>query len=355
MNPATLTGSSSVPASRWPAMLLFLAIFLALPRGATGNELRPSLLELEEQADGLVRVSWRIALAQGAPLPLSLEMPPGCPATSEPRISGTLDHRQEEWTVDCGPAGLEGKSLQVDGLDKTHTDVLVKVLREDAVRSSAVLSGTNSSWTVAIAENPAGSPEGTWEHLWLGGKALLLAPRHVLVLAGLFLLSASTRGLLARTMLAFALGSTVTFQLAAHGFLPLRLQALDGPMALSVLYLATELDRRAEPADSFAFRRPAHLALGLGLINGPELLGALDGIRARGDDHFLLLFNLGAELGLSILGLLAFLLLRVASSLHQAGNAPSPGAFSYRMPVCSMAVVSAYWVIRDLAAMLKGI
>jgi hypothetical protein len=305
--------------------LVFL--LLLLPVAALAHELRPSSLELTPLDGGRVDVVWKTAFANGAPLPLEVVLPARCKPLAPPVAELTPNARISRWTAACGPEGLAGGTVRVDGLDRSGTDVLVRVggttlvLRPDA--PSAALPA-------------AGDGPGALAYLPLGVEHILLGADHLLFVLGLLLLVGRRVRLLLWTITAFTLAHSVTLAVAALGWMTFPTRAVEAVIALSILLLAVELSRPADAAPSRAARWPWVFAAVCGLLHGLGFAGALAeiGLPARDVRVALVLFNVGVEIGQLGFVALASLLLR--------GTERSPAR---RFAVYAMGGVSAWWLI----------
>lgn len=320
---------------------LLAAIALALAGApARAHEMRPSYLELSPRAGGEVDVTWSVAFARGAPMPLRLALPERCRATSAVRTTTGRTARTERWTVDCGPEGLAGAVIRVDGLAETGTDVLVRV----AGGATFVLRPDAPAHRV-----PEGGA-GAVAYLPLGVEHILLGPDHLLFVLGLLLLVEGRLRALLATITAFTLAHSVTLALATLGLVSFPTRAVEAIIALSILLLAWEIvARRSAPAaarPSLATRRPWLFALACGLLHGLGFAGALSevGLPAGEVPAALFFFNVGVELGQLAFVAVAALLLRVAV------RAPLRPALAY-----GMGGVAAYWLIARAAPIVVSL
>ncbi len=306
-------------------------LLLLLPTAAVAHELRPSYLELVPGEGGRVDVVWRTAVASGAPMPLEVVLPSRCKPVAPPVATLTPSARVSRWTADCGAEGLAGGTVRVEGLDRSGTDVLVRVGGATLVLSADVPE--------AMLPVPGEGP-GASAYLPLGVEHILLGADHLLFVLGLLLLVGQRWRLLLWTVTAFTLAHSVTLVIAALGWMDFPTRAVEAVIALSILLLAVELSRPAGAVPSLAARWPWVFALVCGLLHGLGFAGALSEIGLPAGDVAvaLVLFNVGVELGQ--LGFVAF------AALLLRGSERSPAR---RFVVYAMGGVSAWWLI-DRAA-----
>ena len=88
--------------------------------GVRAHPLDPSLLQLQESEDGEVDVLWRMPLTRfGNPPGAALMpvLPATCRALSLPALHQAATTATMRWSVRCGPGGLAGARVGVEGLD----------------------------------------------------------------------------------------------------------------------------------------------------------------------------------------------------------------------------------------------
>ena len=112
------------------AALLALAILCTLTPPAQAHRMRPSALTLRTlpAPAGHVEVVWQVALANGRPTPLDLDLPEHCRDTDGPRRTTTDPSAiTTRFEIDCGPQGLTRGVLKIEGLSDTGTEVLATI------------------------------------------------------------------------------------------------------------------------------------------------------------------------------------------------------------------------------------
>jgi hydrogenase/urease accessory protein HupE len=187
-------------------------------------------------------------------------------------------------------------------------------------------------------------------YLVLGIEHLLFGLDHILFVIGLMFLVRSFWPLV-KTITAFTAAHSVTLAASTLGLVRLQQEPVEVVIALSILFLAVELARGADPATSIAVRKPWIVAFAFGLLHGFGFAGALADIGLPRDAAALalLLFNLGVELGqLAIVGIV----LTVLWLLRRTGTVWP--AWIVRLPIVGMGTISSYWAISRLVAMGHG-
>jgi len=270
-----------------------LAACLILAGSASGHGFNPSLLQLTEFPGGKVAVLWKSAGSVDAK-GLIPKLPAQCREIS-PRASIASGADQvERWMLDCGPQGLLGAQVAMDGFELIGEDALVRVTLIDGRTLSTVLRADSPSWTVP---EPGSRVATLASYLALGIKHILLGYDHLLFVLGLILLVGLRRRLLV-TITAFTVAHSITLSLATLNLVHLPARAAEAVIALSIVFLAVELARQREQV-TWAWRHPWAVAFAFGLLHGFGFAGALAEIGLpQGEIPLALLgFNVGVEIG----------------------------------------------------------
>jgi hydrogenase/urease accessory protein HupE len=303
------------------ALLALGLVILSGPLSlARAHPLAPALLQLEEDSSGRVEVLWKRS---------SLSVPGS-------RIEPLL-----RWTIDCGEAGLIGRTVRVDGLGPARIDTLVRITLADGRilqrvlrrgEPEMVVPARASRWDVFV------------DYMRIGFEHILTGADHLLFVFGLFLLCASLRRLV-QTVTSFTVGHSATLSLAALGYTQLPAGPIEVLIAVSVLVLAVELAR--DPSKPSWMRRfPWPMALLFGLLHGMGFAGALRevGLPQGEIPMALFSFNVGIEIGQ-----LAFVLALLALA-PLVSRIPIP--MPRRAAVYAMGSLAAFWLFERGAAIL---
>jgi hydrogenase/urease accessory protein HupE len=359
---------------RWlTIVLLFVAVRV------TAHEVRPAFLELTERAPGEFDVLWKVPALGGAPLageeipheqPVALPadptaphtMPCGCPAPtaaqlsrgvlpihpSMPKDAKTIAFPRSErlfgaeikrWTIRV-PGGLEGWEVSIHGLSATMVDVLVRVAFKDGRVISRMLRPDGPSFV--LTKETAGPAAGGYfvlgvEHILFGIDHLLFVLALVLIVRGV--------GLLVKTITAFTIAHSMTLALATLGVVHVPSAPVEAIIALSIVFVASEILRSRRGDRGLTERAPWLVAGAFGLLHGFGFAGALSevGLPANDIPLALLFFNAGVEAGQ-----LAFVVaaLGVIALLHRV-RLPEWAA---SLPPYAIGGVAMFWVIERAAA-----
>lgn len=279
------------------------AVLLAAP--ALAHRLSPAFFGLTETGPDVYDVQWKVSISGGLAAALEPKVPEGCSLTEEVRTYVVNeDVRFQHTTMSC-PGGVGGRLFSMDGLAQTQTDVLLRVDYLDGTSSNERLTPTAPS--VVIPERPS-SLEVIRTYTVLGVEHILLGIDHLLFVLALLLLVRGVGRLIA-TVTAFTVAHSITLGAATLGFVHVPSAPVEAVIALSILFLASELARRklapanagqteSETADLTA-RFPWVVAFSFGLLHGFGFAGALSevGMPAQAVPLALLFFNVGVEIG----------------------------------------------------------
>lgn len=307
----------------------------------------PAYFGLVETEPGRFAATWKVSVSGGLADTLTPVLPENCAIAGPPRqylldgVQMPREFRLQAGTVVCSEP-LAGRQFSVTGLAGTDTDVLLRVDYLDGTSFSHRL--VPAAPVVTIPADPGvAAVAGTYTVL--GIEHILIGLDHLLFVLALLLIVRGT-GRLVATITAFTLAHSITLAASVLEVVRLPSAAVEATIALSILFLATELVRRKDPlpsgAPSLASRYPWIVAFTFGLLHGFGFAGVLLEIGLPGNavPLALLFFNVGVELGqLLFIGavLLSGWLLR---SLIGQLPATAPRFASY-----VIGSVAAYWVI----------
>jgi hydrogenase/urease accessory protein HupE len=273
---------------------LVLLLVALLPELANGHELRPGFLELREIGTGTYSVLWKKPAGGEIEIYIAPVIPANCRLNTAAQQALTPGALVMRGVLTCD-GGIEGKTVAIDGLASTVTDVLVRVHHADGRLESHLLKPMNPTVTL-------GSRTSSWEralgYVRLGVEHILLGVDHLLFVLGLLLI-VSDRWMLLRTITSFTLAHSLTLAIATLGYASAPLPPLNAAIALSILFLGPEIVRKWRGESSFTIAHPWIVAFAFGLLHG---FGFASGLTTMGLPQAeiplaLLLFNVGVEIG----------------------------------------------------------
>jgi hydrogenase/urease accessory protein HupE len=320
------------------AIAAALAALAAEP--AAAHRLAPSLLSIDESADGAIAVTFKMARQQPTGGEVAPELPERCVPSERPRVESDEQSVTVRWTARCGAEGLVGARVGVSGLAEIGTNALLRIALGDGRRVQAVLYAGAASLVV-----PARPTVLTVfrDYLRLGVHHIATGFDHLLFVFGLVLLARGTRALL-WTVTAFTVGHSVTLSLAALGVVRFPTAPIELAIAGTILALALELARTRDDRarETLLRRRPWAVAFAFGLLHGFGFAGALAevGLPEQEIPAALFSFNVGIELGQ--VGFVAIVL--ALRRLFAPALASAP-AWLARVPVTAMGALAVYWCL----------
>ncbi len=270
--------------------LSFLFLWAAMSWPAAAHEIRPALLQLEEQSEAVFEVRWKQPVADGRRLALEPELPQDCEQQGDEVAKVVEGAILRTWRVSCA---LGSGAISIAGLDNTLTDVFVEIrYLEGEIRRAVIRPGEGGMDLSSEHYEGAAST-----YVRLGVEHILSGPDHLLFVAGLLLLARLRK--LVFVITAFTLAHSLTLALTALGWVQLSAAPVELMIAVSILLLAVEAVRVMDGKDSFTAARPWLVSFGFGLLHGFGFAGALAeiGLPQGAEILALFYFNVGVEVG----------------------------------------------------------
>ena len=320
--------------------LALLAMWI-VPQPVLAHEVRPGYLELHQAGAESWSVLWKVPTQGDLRLSIHPRFPEGCARASEPIAFHAGAAYVERVSIAC-KGGLAGRTIAIEGLAATMTDVLVRSVRADG--SVQVARLTPSSPAFAFESAP-GSFEVARAYTMLGVDHILRGVDHLLFVLGLLLL---VRGkwLLVKTVTAFTVAHSLTLAAATLGWLRVAQMPVEAVIALSILFVASELAKRNRGSPGLTQRYPWIVAFVFGLLHGLGFAGALREVGLpEGDIPLALLtFNIGVELGQLLF--VGAVLAALAASRGLIARMP---AWTHALPAYGIGTMAAFWCIERIA------
>jgi hydrogenase/urease accessory protein HupE len=319
--------------------LLLLLWWSCLPVQLPAHELQPASLELRQLTAERYELIWRAPIYYGKPHPAALQLPEGWETVGEPTLRQLPDSTLHRRLLLVRGGSIDGEIIRFPGLESTITDVFSQVVWLDGARVSALvrpeqpwleISGQRSAWQVA------------GDYTMLGIDHILSGFDHLLFVLALMLIVSGWQRLLI-TVTAFTLAHSVTLAAATLGLVSVPGPPVEATIALSILFLASELVKVNRGEASMTARNPWVVAFAFGLLHGLGFAGALaeTGLPQNDIPLALLMFNIGVELGqlLFIAGVVTIVLL-----LRRLRN--EWPAWARLTPAYCIGGVAAFWFIQ---------
>lgn len=278
------------------ASLFVLAVIINTIFAPTvyAHELRPAFLSITETVEAQYSILWKTPALGEKQLALKANFPPSCKTSNGRRRVEENKFAIETWTLIC-PESLRGQSLQIGGLEKTLTDVLVKTTWMDGDSFTARL--TPDKTRLDFADTKAGG--GVIKtYFMLGVQHILSGIDHLLfVLAVILLVTRGKKLFLAIT--AFTIGHSITLALSTLNSVHISPNLVEPLITMSIVLMAYEAARRWQGRSGLTLEYPFVVTFSFGLLHGFGFAGALRAIGLPQTDipAALLSFNIGVEAG----------------------------------------------------------
>lgn len=344
-------------------MRVFLAtavVWIALLAGVHAHEVRPAYLELRETTPDTYEALWKVPARGDRRLGIYPRLPSDARHTSEPRGHFTDAAYLERWTFER-KGGLEGQPIGIDGLSATRIDALIRVTSLDGLTQTYRV--TPDEPEVTLVAQP-----GRWNvaatYTVLGVQHILLGIDHLLFVLALMLLVKDWHRLVA-TITAFTVAHSITLAAATIGLVHVPGPPVEACIALSIVFVATEIVHgyRGRPENGhgrparesiehgrvarapLVERAPWIVAFTFGLLHGLGFASALTevGLPQTAIPIALLFFNVGVELGQ-----LAFIAV-VLGVIAVARRIPlARPEWAQLVPPYAIGAIAMFWVIERI-------
>ena len=311
---------------------------LVSPLALLADEFRPALLELREDENGWVEVTWKVPRVSGKVLALKPVLPEFMKAIG----SGSGRQVPGAWlqttTYRTGGESLSGATLSVEGLEAVPTDVMLRIKMKDGSEHAAILRSANNSFTVP--------PEATkWtvakDYTKIGMVHILEGYDHLLFLLALLLIVVRFRKLL-WTITAFTVAHSITLALSTLGVVNVPSAPTEAIISLSILFLAVEILRMQAGKRALTAEYPWVVSFSFGLFHGLGFAGALSevGVPSNEVPLALLMFNVGVEAGQILFVTVVAGLFALVRKL----KLPTP-KFGEKILPYAIGILAAFWTI----------
>ncbi len=328
------------------ALMIFVVGAFGFGASSYGHALQPGYLELRLIDKDLYAVVWKTPASGGRPMAISAQLPERC----DPRTPGQPIWNGAayvvRWTANC-PGGLEGGLIHIDGLDQTSTDVLVRFDFADGVNQAHRLTASDPSFMVPSQPSRL---EVVQTYFLYGVEHILFGIDHLVFVLALLLLVKGVRRVIA-TVTAFTLAHSLTLAGATLGFVHMPGPPIEAVIALSIVFVASEIIHSQRGKPGLTERYPWVVAFTFGLLHGFGFAGALAeiGLPQISIPIALLFFNVGVEIGQLLFIASVFAIIALARRITRRVRVPRP-AWAWAVPPYAIGSLAVFWVIQRTAA-----
>jgi hydrogenase/urease accessory protein HupE len=321
-------------------MLVLCAGFFG---SAVAHELQPGSLEVRQLTAERYEVIWRAPIYFKKPHPAKLQLPEHWQTVGEPTIKQLSDSALHRRVVSVPNGTIDGDTIRFIGLEATITDVFVRFIWLDGTNTTAI-ARPGHPFVEIIAERSAWQVAG--DYTVLGVDHILSGFDHLTFVLALLLIVSGARRLLI-TVTSFTLAHSITLAAATLGVMSVPGPPVEATIALSILFLASELVKVNQGRPSLTAQFPWIVAFVFGLLHGFGFAGALSdvGLPQNEVPLALLMFNVGVELGQ--LMFIAAILVLVMALRKVRFEWP---AWTRQLPAYSIGGIAAFWLIERVTA-----
>ncbi len=321
-----------------------IALLLLVSAGSSySDEIRPGYLEIRESSADVFSVLWKVPAKGDRKLSLQARLPENCEDRTQANTQFVGGAYLQRWVVVCR-GGLLEKTLSINGLKSTSTDVLLRLEFLDGTSQSVLLTPTKESFRIPARP---GSLQIMGTYTWLGITHILMGVDHLLFVFALLIIVNGKRRLL-WTITAFTLAHSLTLAGATLGLLRVPQQPVEAVIALSILFLAIEIVHGKQGRTGAAARWPWLVAFVFGLLHGFGFAGALAevGLPEQAIPIALVFFNVGVEMGQLIFVATVLSLGYVLHKLKQ----PKLLNWSETIAIYAIGGLSSFWLFERISA-----
>jgi hydrogenase/urease accessory protein HupE len=323
--------------------ILHILLLLMIPVLTWAHEIRPGYLEIIENSDHSLQITWKQPTMGEYSLPLHPVISTGWMVDSLAAISYTESYLIKRWQIPANHASLHEQTISILGLEKTITDVLVQVTLLNNVSFTYLIKPIQPFVKLNLFKP---QPPPVWQYIQLGIYHIWSGFDHLLFVFGLLLL-VKKRSRLIWTITAFTLAHSITLALATLHIINISPSFTEAAIALSIVFLAIELLRHYKGNNGFAYYYPWLVSFLFGLLHGVGFASALHdvGLPENNIPLALFLFNVGVEAGQ--LAFVFAMLLLTAGIRRLQFQLPK---WSYKIPAYLIGTMAMYWFIERVVA-----
>jgi hydrogenase/urease accessory protein HupE len=278
-------------------------------------------------------------------LAITPQLPDSLELLGSPSVKDIPGARIEHSTYKSNGEPLVGKTIVIDGLSAQQTDVLLHIQLADGTTHSAILRPGSPEFTIPLQASKLEVAGSYWR---LGVVHILKGVDHLLFVLALLLI-VSGFGPVITAVTAFTVAHSITLALATLGFVHVPSAPTEAIIALSILFLASEIIRQRNGEIGLTERYPWMIAFIFGLFHGLGFAGALSaiGVPQHEVPLALFMFNVGVETGqllfIAVVLSLFKLLRRLPVTVPQG---------AWRVLPYGIGGVAAFWTIQRVMSFL---
>ena len=315
--------------------LFLCAMYIIGGLSAEAHEVRPAYLELTETSPGTFDVIWKQPVLDGRRLKIDPVYPDGCMEESssvQPLIASIIHSAKLHCDLSKGV-------LQIEGLERTLTDVFVRI---DFLEKDDVSTVLRPGATRLDLAGPEGAPQAAY--FIIGVEHIIFGYDHLLFVLGLLLLVRPLQ--LIGTVTSFTVAHSITLGASTLGNISLPGAPVEIVIAMSIALLGAEAIYRRRGEVTLGQKWPWVIAFGFGLIHGFGFAGALSeiGLPRGAEIMALFMFNVGVEAGQLAFVAVMLVMAWIVRRFSAAALTPAQVALAY-----FIGITGSFWSIERIA------
>ena len=325
-----------------------LVTLLCVLTPVNADEIRPALLDIKEQGTGLFAVTWKLPMRGEKALAITPLLPDSLELVGAPTMQKVAGAQIEHATYKGDADSLTGQTIAIGGLTAVQTDVLLLIQLQDGTQHSAILRPSSPQFTIPLEASKLQVAGDYWR---LGTIHILEGVDHLLFVLALLLIVVGFKQLLA-AVTSFTVAHSITLVLATLGVVHMPAAPTEAIIALSILFLATEIVHKHNGQFSLTEKYPWVVAFAFGLFHGLGFAGALSeiGVPQHEVPLALFMFNVGVETGQLLFVAVVLSLIAVSKKL----SLTVPQGCQRLLPY-GIGSVAAFWTIERVASFMPDI
>jgi hydrogenase/urease accessory protein HupE len=330
---------------RLPLLLVTLALLLG-GGGVRADEFKPGYLQLTQLDAERYDVLWKIpAIDESTTLNVKPGFPAGTEALTDVRSTFSRGITVQRWRIRV-PRGLDGRAISFSQLSETRIDVLARLVRLDGTVQLERVLPARPRFVVRSSPGPL---EVVATYTILGIEHILSGFDHLLFVLALILLVPETRRLLV-TITAFTAAHSLTLAGATLGWVHVPGPPVEASIALSIVFVASEIVHARRGRSSVTARYPWVVAFTFGLLHGFGFASALAavGLPPSSIPVALLFFNVGVEMGQLLFVGFVVAAIAVGSRLGAHLRFRHP-PWLWRIAPYAIGGLAAFWLVERVA------
>lgn len=320
-------------------LILSFSFFIS---NAVAHELQPSSLEIRQLTSERYEVIWRAPVYYKKPHPAKLQLPEHWQTVGKPTVKQLPDAALHRRVVSVPNGAIDGGVIRFIGLEATITDVFVRFIWLNGIQTTAI-ARPSQAFVEIVAQRSGWQVAG--DYTVLGVDHILSGFDHLTFVFALLLIVSGTKRLLI-TVTSFTLAHSITLAAATLGLMWVPGPPVEATIALSILFLASELVKVNRGLPSLTAQYPWIVAFVFGLLHGFGFAGALSdvGLPQNEVPLALLMFNVGVELG----QLMFIAAVMVLLFIVRKGRIEWP-AWAQQLPAYGIGSIAAFWFIERVS------